>query len=289
MVGQERYRAINQRLNRLLEEKKVLLAVHRGSSAGNIIENTIPAYIASLKMGGDILEADVVLSKDKNIYHFHSGMERKNFQQNIDLQTYTSSEIDQLIYVNDNLEKTTYPVEKLETTLNYFKGKCLINIDRGWNFFPEICTLIEKTQTTDQILLKGPLTKEVIAFLQENPVKYMFMPKVSTMKDLEQVLTLEEINVVGVEIKAVEETDEFFQKENIQKIKEQQLFVWVNALTMDDQKKLFAGRDDNRSILEGEAKGWGVILEKGANVIQTDWPALLSDYLKTWLNQQGWL
>ncbi len=289
MIGKENYRSINQRLNHLLEEKKVLLAVHRGSAAGNIIENTIPAYLASLKMGGDILEADVVLSKDKKIYHFHSGMEPKNFQQNIDIQAYTSSEIDQLVYINDNLEETSYPVEKLETTLNYFKGKCLINIDRGWNFFPEICALIEKTQTADQILLKGPLTEEVVTFLQASPVKYMFMPKVSTISELEQITALEKINIVGVEIKVVEETDDFFKEENIQKIKEQQLFVWVNALTMDDQKRLFAGYDDNRSILEGEESGWGVILAKGANVIQTDWPALVAEYRKVWLEKQGQL
>ncbi len=117
----------------------------------------------------------------------------------------------------------------------------------------------------------------------------MFMPKVSTISELEQITALEEINIVGVEIKVVEETDDFFKEENIQKIKEQQLFVWVNALTMDDQKRLFAGYDDNRSILEGEENGWGVILAKGANVIQTDWPALVAEYRKVWLEKQGQL
>lgn len=287
MIGKESYQSINHRLNQLLEEKKVLLAVHRGSSAGNIIENTIPAYLASLKMGGDILEADVVLSKDKEIYHFHSGMERKNFQQAIDIQNYTTEEIEKLVYINSNLEETAYPVEKLETTLNYFKGKCLINIDRGWDFFPEICALVEKTGVVDQILLKGPLTQEVITFLQNSLTKYMFMPKVATLQELDNILTLEDINVVGVEIKAVDTNSDFFQEENIRKIKEHQLFVWINALTMDDSKKLFAGYDDNKSILEDEEKGWGVILNKGADVIQTDWPSLLANYRKSWLEQKG--
>jgi glycerophosphoryl diester phosphodiesterase len=289
MIGKDCYRSINHRLNQLLKEKKILLAVHRGSSAGNIIENTIPAYLASLKMGGDILEADVVLSKDKEIYHFHSGMERKNFQKAIDIQTCTATEIEALTYINSNLEETAYPVEKLETTLNYFKGKCLINIDRGWNFLPEICELVEKTGTTDQILLKGPLTKEVTTFLQESEIKYMFMPKVSTLEELDQVDALRDINVVGLEVKAINETSDFFQKENIQKIKEKGLFVWVNSLTMDDQKQLFAGYDDNTSILEGEENGWSVIFDKGANVIQTDWPTLVAKSRDTWLERQGHL
>ena len=40
MVGQERFQDINKALNARLAEKKVLIAVHRGSWGGSIIENT---------------------------------------------------------------------------------------------------------------------------------------------------------------------------------------------------------------------------------------------------------
>ena len=36
MVGQERFKEINSLLNKRLEEKKVLIAVHRGCGCGNI-------------------------------------------------------------------------------------------------------------------------------------------------------------------------------------------------------------------------------------------------------------
>ncbi|WP_440896817.1 glycerophosphodiester phosphodiesterase family protein [Amphibacillus sp. Q70] len=286
MIGKSDYQAINKYLNQQISEKKKLIAVHRGSSAGNIIENTIPAYVAALKMGGDILEADVVLSKDREMFHFHSGMERKNFQRDIDIQQYTSNEIEHLTYINDNLEETNYPVEKLEDTLNYFKGKCLINIDRAWDFFPEVCQLVEKTGTTKQIILKGPLNQQVISFLQENPTKFMFMPKVSTLAELDQVLAIDGINIVAVEIKAETTNSDFFQSDNIMKIKAEKLLVWINALTMNDTKKLFAGYDDNLSIVKAESDGWGTILNKGADIIQTDWPSLLKDYREKWLEDQ---
>ncbi|MBT2765275.1 hypothetical protein [Paenibacillus sp. ISL-20] len=43
MIGQMKYRTINSLLNQKLEEKGVLIAVHRGSPGAHIIENTIPA------------------------------------------------------------------------------------------------------------------------------------------------------------------------------------------------------------------------------------------------------
>ena len=64
LYGRKEYKEINELLNRKINEKKTLVAVHRGMSAGNIIENTIPAYIATIETGGDILEVDVIKSTD---------------------------------------------------------------------------------------------------------------------------------------------------------------------------------------------------------------------------------
>ena len=55
MVGKEKFKEINRLLNQKLEEKKVLIAVHRGCGCGNIIENTIPAYRAALQMHADVI------------------------------------------------------------------------------------------------------------------------------------------------------------------------------------------------------------------------------------------
>ena len=43
LYGRKEYEEINELLNRKINEKKTLVAVHRGMSAGNIIESTIPA------------------------------------------------------------------------------------------------------------------------------------------------------------------------------------------------------------------------------------------------------
>ena len=59
MIGKKEYAQINALLNRKLEEKKHMIAVHRGSYTGNITQNTIPAYIAAIRMGADMVEGDI--------------------------------------------------------------------------------------------------------------------------------------------------------------------------------------------------------------------------------------
>ncbi|KXT85289.1 glycerophosphodiester phosphodiesterase family protein [Streptococcus panodentis] len=279
MIGQESYKEVNHFLNQELGKKKVLIAVHRGSSAGNIVENTIPAYEASLQMGGDIVEADVFKTSDDKLYHFHNGMERKNFQKDFDIRRLSSQELKDLAYCNSNLSAISYPVEKLEDTLRYFKGRCLINIDRAWDFFSLVCDLVKKEEMVNQVILKGPLEEETLRFFAEEETKFLFMPKISKLSQLELLKQYPDVNIIGVEIKAETEADDFYQTENIQKLKEANLCVWINALTMNDEKKLFAGHDDNVSILKSEDEGWGILLEKGADIIQTDWPSLVSQYL----------
>ncbi len=42
----------------------MLIAVHRGTWGGNVIQNTVQAYRIALDMGGDIFECDAALSAD---------------------------------------------------------------------------------------------------------------------------------------------------------------------------------------------------------------------------------
>ena len=55
---------------------------------------------------------------------------------------------------------------------------------------------------------------------------------------------------------------------------------WVNAITLGDvrTKPLYAKLDDDVSILQDPALGWGKLFEKKIDIIQTDWPAILYQY-----------
>lgn len=278
MIGKKEYSEINALLNKKLDEVGVLIAVHRGSSGGNIIENTIPAFKAAIQQGGDMLEIDVCQSTDGILYLFHDGAEKRLLQQLDNIKTMDSEKIESLTYFNKDYTRIKYMVERLEDTLTYFKGDTLINIDRAWDIWPDLLKMLDKYNMSNQVILKGPVVKEQLHFLDNYETKYMFMPIIHTLDEIETVLTYQNLNLVGLELIADSEAHPLFQDELIEKLHNMNLFVWANAITLDDEIVLFAHLDDNRSILQDPDHGWGKLFEKKIDVIQTDWPTLLASY-----------
>lgn len=281
MIGKERFKEINQLLNKRLEEKKVLIAAHRGSWAGNIANNTIPAYIACLKMGADMFECDLMESNDGVIYAFHDGTEERNLGFNENLKRFSSEEIDKMELINCDQLLSNYHVEKFETILNYFQNGELFNIDRAWDILPSVAKMLEKHPCSiQQAIIKTTADEKYLEFFENYPTKFMYMAVVTNMNEVKKVLSYKNINLVGMEIIANTEEDELFQDETIKWIREQGIFCWVNAIRLAGARRwdLFAGLDDDRAIIEDPEASWGRIMDKGAEVIQTDWPAILSAF-----------
>lgn len=262
-----------------MEEKKILIAVHRGSGGGNIIENTIKAFEIALKYGGDMIEVDVAKSTDGELYTVHEGQEERLFFSKSNVQTLESQEINHLNYRNGNSFKVNQRVEKLDEVLKHFKGNTLINLDRGWDFWEDVFELLTKYDMYDQVILKSPVLDKYLDELEKYNIPVMYIPIVKTKAELEQVLG-RNINTVGVEIIIESENNDFYNKELIREIKEKNLLVWLNAIRLNDHSILTLGCDDDTALLESEDKGWGRIIEMGADIIQTDWPLHLSCYLK---------
>ena len=51
-------------------KEKLIIVAHRGVWTGNIPCNTIPAYKAALTQGADMIEIDVDMSADKELFIF---------------------------------------------------------------------------------------------------------------------------------------------------------------------------------------------------------------------------
>jgi len=265
---------INAKLKAKLESKKPLLAVHRGSPGGNLIENTIPAYVAAIRQGGDIIEADVILSTDGVLYTFHDGNELRLCNESTNIKKLSSASIDKLKYFD-----TDYKVERFESVLQYFKGDTLFNVDRAWDYWPEVLNLVDRYDMADQIILKSHVREELLSYLEAHSTKYMYMPIVKTEEELE-IVKQYRINLVGAEFLASSKESLFAQESYIRSIQQQGLFYWVNAINFDDHTVLYAGYDDRISIMDNPDKGWGVMIDQGVDIVQTDWPQLMSNYIQ---------
>ncbi len=287
MIGKAYYREINRLLEEQLDKKNVLIAVHRGTWGGNIIENTIPAYKMALSMGADLFECDVAMSTDGIIYTFHDGGEPRLLGEMKNIRTISSEEIDKQIYKNSIGEPSGVSVGRLEEVFTSFTHHELFNIDRGWDFLPQIDALMcQYPKTIRQAIIKTPVKDCYLEFFQNCPTKYMYMPIAYSMEDVKKALAWPDINIVGVELIARTKEEELFQKENIHWIKEQDLYVWVNAITLSNEKKhvLFGGLNDDTALLDNPNHSWGKLFEMGVNVIQTDWPVQLQAYRKRYFN-----
>ncbi len=271
-------------LNQQFEEKKFLIAVHRGTWSGNIIENTILSYDAALSHGADMFEVDLSPSTDGVLYDFHDGGEPRLLGIKQNIKRLTSEEIDQLIFRNYLGEPSMRRVERFEEMLKYFTGKdVLYNIDRAWDCLNLVHDMMQKFPGAEkQAIIKTPVKDEYLEFFKNCSVKYMYMPIVYNMEELKKVLAIPEINMVGAEIIALTPEDELYQDENVSWLREQNLFLWANTIALSGLKTnwLYGGMDDDTALEKGPDASWGILLEKGINVMQTDWPLQMYRYRK---------
>lgn len=281
MFGKEKYCEMNQLLNSQFAKKRTLIAQHRGAKNGNVVENTLLAFKTSYLLGADIVELDVSLSIDGKLYCFHDTTEEKNLRIHENIETHTSKFIDECILYNSIWSPSGYHITPLESVFQHFTNGELFNIDRSWTKLKETFELLKKYPSIlKQVILKGPATKEVLDFYEKEKIKVMFMPIIKTMDELNFALSYKNINIVGFELIIKDSKSSFFQNSLIKNLHNMNYFIWVNVITLSSLPKhiLSAGYDDNYSLENGFEKGWGVLLEKHIDVLQTDWPELLSQY-----------
>lgn len=282
MYGQERFASINHVLNEKIAKEKHLIAVHRGSWGGNIIQNTVEAYIAAIKMGADMVEADVNASTDGILYSFHDGHEPDVFGVKKNIKTMDSAEIESYHPINTVTLRCSRRINRLTEILEFLPEGVLLNIDRAWDIYPQVLEVLDRyPKALSQVVLKAPLrATEAFEALEAHPVKYMFMPICYSMADVDAALAHTEINTVGAEIIAPKPESELFGDEAIAAIHAKGLYCWVNAINLGDFNRdgLFGGLDDDVSVIRDPALGWGKLFDKKIDILQTDWPALLYAY-----------
>ena len=284
--GQDRFKETNELLNAKFAEKNVLICAHRGSWHGNVIQNTTIAYKAALMQGADILETDTTATVDDVVFSLHDGVEPRLFNKpwRCSLEM-SSGEIEAIYPLNALGEASTHRVQRLEDICAFLTHGELINVDRGWRARDLVLPVLDRfPYMQKQAILKAPLNAEaLLEQLDSHPVPYMFMPICYNLADVEKALSYRSLNMVGVELIAHTVEDELYSDEAIEYIHSKKLFCWVNALVITDcnpKAPLYGLLNDDISILEGPESGWGALMEKKIDVIQTDWPAILRDFRK---------
>ena len=264
---------------------KVLVVAHRGDWR-NAPENSIDAIKRALDMGVDIVEIDIRKTKDNQLIVMHDTW--------IDRTTTGKGEISGLLF--DSIQKvvlkngagmpTKHKVPTLREVMTFVKGKpLLLNLDKAWANLPESYAILKETETINQAIFKGndPLhvMREKHGKLMDSihympmvwPINYNIYGETTEAPDTYAKGFIDNYNPIAFEViydkedSPVIDAIALMQKENIT--------VWVNTLW----DELCAGHTDDKALEHPDAH-WGWIIKKGANVIQTDRPKELLEYLK---------
>lgn len=296
------------------EEKGVLIAAHRGTFGGGVVQNTILSYKNALLHGADIIEVDVAKSADGVLYTHHFATEKQVFGKDIDIRQMQSAEIDKLMMVNAIGMPCAHSLYRLDDVLEEFKGKCYINIDHAWFNWETIIRTLQRHNMQDQIIIKSHVDDQISASYKELGGDMMYMPILKNSADYIgelQKVEAYDLPVVAAEILMMDQQAVDNIPQLIDYLHGKNYLAWINTLNMSDQfpeemavqipeemknspevkgmlcmmeaglrPSFCYGYDDNTAIDEGPDQVYGKLLEMGFDVIQTDWPALVDQYLR---------
>ena len=257
-----------------------IIVAHRGVSGGNIPCNTIPAYETALKQGADMLETDLNMTADGKLVIFHPGMERALLGSDLSIPEQPWEVVRQLRYQNLDDNPTQFGVVTFDDFLETFKDRCYINIDKFWGHPREIYQAIKAHGMLDQILVKSHLSEQVLRVLEEVAPELPFMPIVKEAHPQHEELLKRNINYVGVEV-LFEKDDSYLATDAFaeQMHKDGQL-DWCNTIIYNYKSQLSGGHSDDSALSESMEYGWGWIGDRSFDLIQTDWPMMLINFLK---------
>ena len=294
--------AINARLRKALAERNVLIMAHRGCAGSNIVDNTVESFEAAVRQGADIVEADICATLDGDLFCLHDGMEPVVLGQEESIVNMRTADVRKLRYLTRNHCRIDHPINTFDEILDSLKGRCLINLDRCWVCWERVLPVIQAHGMEDQIILKSPPERKYFEFLAAQDTPFMYMPVCSEPEEFELAESYD-LNLVAVEVIGYREDIPAMEPAWLEGLKRKGYARMISSLTLgnpvlepekliqkwgQEQAKrihnrniyLSGGHDDDVSVLGDPDNGWGWLVERGFNILQTDWTPVMSQYLQ---------
>ena len=170
----------------------VVVISHRGDWR-NYPENSIPAIESVIRMGVDMMELDVKMTKDSVLVLMHD--------KTIDRMTNGKGKVSDITYDSlmkfnmrraHNVATDSIKVPTLREALLCCKDRILVNVDHAYPYYKEIVELANELGVTGQVLMKG---KSNIAKVEEDMSRHehnlLYMPIIDINKPKGQALFAE--------------------------------------------------------------------------------------------------
>lgn len=257
-------------------EGYVVVIAHRGDWR-NAPENSLLAIQNCIDMGVDMVEIDIRKTKDGHLILMHDETLDRTTDGTGKVANWTLDSIRTLHLRNGQGRITRFTIPTLEEAMKVAKGKIMINLDKCYDYFEEAYEILEKTGTTDQVVMKGKKTfEEVVEDFDEYLGRVYFMPIIDLANPkADQIFETYYNELEPFAYELLFNQDSLASVERIQAYQEASTRPWVNSIF----PHLCADHDDDVAVTDVKAS-YDWLIARGFNMIQTDRPALLLAYLR---------
>ena len=272
-------RIASLRNNLLHDDTHSVLVVSHRADWRNAPENSLQAIKNCMAMGVDMVEIDLKKTKDGQLILLHDKTIDRTTTGKGNPEDYTLAELRQFRLRNGAGHKTDHVIPTFEEVMTLCKGKILVNVDKGYDYFKDAYAILEKTGTVQQCIMKAGLPYEQVR--KENGEvleKMVFMPVINLHKDgAETIIDGYMKNLKPVAYELVFDNDGEEVQRLIKKVRDSGAKIFINSLWAE----LCGGHYDDRAVEQNEPdESWGWIIGQGVKLIQTDRPQQLLKYLR---------
>jgi len=258
---------------------RTLITAHRGAAGGNIPCNSLASFDAALYQGADMIELDVSATSDGQLLIFHPGMEAAHLCHDRRLNTMTAAEARELRFHNQDRTATTHGIATLDEALEHLKGRCYINIDKYWEHIVPITEAVRRHGMIDQVLVKTAPSEDVFRMMEEVAPDVPYMLIMRGADEYSEQMKRRRINYVGAETLFAADDEPICSPEYVEWMHKNGWLLWGNSIVYDYKAVIAAAHTDDNAITGHPDESWGWLIDRGYNIIQTDWPMALRCYL----------
>lgn len=258
------------------QSKQIMVVAHRADWR-NAPENSLAAIESAIRLGVDIVEIDVHETKDGQLVLMHDATIDRTTSGKGYVKDWTLDSL-KMLNLRDGCQTiTAHKIPTLEEALRICKGKVLVNLDKSYPIIDKCYAVALKTGTAEQIIVKGSKSYDQLAAeFGEYIDKVIYMPIRKLSKpNPEQFVDafIAGMHPVAFEFTASSDTIAYLNE--IENLKQRGARVWINSLWPQH----CANHDDERAFYDPSVYDW--FITRGVNIIQTDRPQLLLEYLRS--------
>lgn len=259
------------------ESNHVMIFAHRGNWR-NSAENSIQAFQECIDEGLDGIEIDLQMTKDSVLVIMHDETVDRTTTGKGLVSELTLAELKELQLLSPIRVATRQKVPTFEEILKLAKGKVLIQVDKWKPFYAKMIELAKEYDCERQIIIRTTDKSEIFNKKYGNTfANVVVMPVLVCKNDSIDLDKLEDFinNFSTPAISFSFTKEEFLILDRIPQLKDSGYRIWLNSLW-----GTFNASHDDELALTDPDNSYGWLINKGANIIFSDNPILLKNYLE---------